>query len=175
MLLIPTLYSMKRFTIILVFVFSTHSVFSQNMDNAELENIFTSMSDTIQGEPGRWQFIIKDVMFVCITDTANNRMRIISPITETNQLDEDTKTLLLLANFHTALDVKYAISDDVLWSVFIHPLKELTKEQVEDAVSQVYYAHITFGSSFTSTNLVFPGKQKREAKRIEKSTFKKKT
>jgi len=175
MLLIPTLFSMKGFTIILVLVFSTHSVLSQNMDNTTLENIFTTMSDTIQGTSGRWQFIIKDVMFVCLTDTAHNRMRIISPITETNQLDEDTKTLLLLANFHTALDVKYAISDDVLWSVFIHPLKELTKEQVEDAVSQVYYAHITFGTSFTSTNLVFPGKQKKEAKRIEKSTFKKKT
>jgi hypothetical protein len=166
---------MNRFVVIFVIIFSTQSILSQNMDNATLENIFTTISDTIQGKSGRWQFMIKDVMFVCLTDTANNRMRIISPITETNQLDEDTKTLLLLANFHTALDVKYAISDDVLWSVFIHPLKELTKDQVEDAVSQVYYANITFGTSFTSTNLMFPGKQKKEAKRIEKSNFKKKT
>jgi hypothetical protein len=166
---------MNRFVVIFVIIFSTQSILSQNMDNATLENIFTTISDTIQGKSGRWQFMIKDVMFVCLTDTANNRMRIISPITETNQLDEDTKTLLLLANFHTALDVKYAISDDVLWSVFIHPLKELTKDQVGDAVSQVYFANITFGTSFTSTNLMFPGKQKKEAKRIEKSNFKKKT
>jgi hypothetical protein len=102
-------------------------------------------------------------------------MRIISPITESSNLSEDEKTLLLLANFHTALDVKYAISDDVLWSVFIHPLNELTYAQVEDAVSQVYYANITFGSSYSSTDLVFPEKTKKQAKQIKKNTFKKKT
>ena len=62
-------------------------------------------------------------------------MRIISLINESNNLTEDEKTLMLLANFHTVLDVKYAISDDVLWSVFIHPLKELTAAQVKDAIS----------------------------------------
>jgi len=166
---------MKRLLLILAFLLSTNSILSQEMDNIKLNEIFTNLSDTIQGENGRWQFLINDVMFVCITDITHNRMRIISPITESKNLDENQKTLLLLANFHTALDVKYAISDDVLWSAFIHPLKELTNAQVEDAVSQVYYANITFGSSYTSSDLVFPGKTKKEAKRIEKSTFKKKT
>ena len=166
---------MKNLVLFLLIIFSVNTMSSQNMDNATLDEIFTTMSDTIQGEPGRWQFTIKDVLFVCITDTNHNRMRIISPITESNNLDEDEKTLLLLANFHTALDVKYAISDDVLWSVFIHPLKELTYAQVEDAVSQVYYANITFGSSYSSTDLVFPGKTKKQAKQIKKNTFKKKT
>lgn len=166
---------MKILTIIFALVLSVNTVSSQNMDNVTLNEIFTTMSDTIQGEPGSWQFIIKDVMFVCITDTAHNRMRIISPITETSTLDEDEKTLLLLANFHTVLDVKYAISDDVLWSVFIHPLKELTTAQVKDAVSQVYYANVSFGSSYSSTDLVFPGKIKKRAKQIKKGDFKKKT
>jgi hypothetical protein len=166
---------MKRLLIILAFVFNINSVSSQEMDINSLDEIFTSMSDTIQGEPGRWQFIIENVMFVCIADEPHNRMRIISPIIESNRLDEDQKTLMLLANFHTALDVKYAISDDVLWSVFIHPLKELTTAQVKDAVSQVYYANKTFGSTYTSTDLVFPGNVKKEAKQIKKNTFKKKT
>lgn len=167
---------MKHLIILLLVIFSVNNMSSQNMDNQTLDEIFTTMSDTIQGEQGRWQFVIKDVVFVCVTDTNHNRMRIISPITESNNLTEDEKTLMLLANFHTALDVKYAISDDVLWSVFIHPLKELTVAQVEDAVSQVYYANETFGSSYTSTNLVFPGNEnKREAKEIKKENFKKKT
>lgn len=166
---------MNKILIILLLILSANTVSSQKMDNATLDEIFTTMSDTIQGESGRWQFVIKDVLFVCITDTAHNRMRIISPITEADTLDEDQKTLTLLANFHTALDVKYAISDDVLWSVFIHPLKELTTAQVEDAVSQVYYANVNFGSSYSSTDLVFPGKAKKEAKQIKKSNFKKKT
>jgi len=95
-------------------------------------------------------------------------MRIISPITESINLDEDKKTLMLLANFHTALDVKYAISDNILWSVFIHPLKELTTSQVKNAISQVYSANVTFGSTYTSTDLVFPGKEKGEKKTDKK-------
>jgi len=166
---------MKHLLIILLFAFSINTVSSQNMDNATLDEIFTTLSDTIQGEQGRWQFVIQDALFVCLTDTTHNRMRIISPITESNNLTEDEKTLMLLANFHTALDVKYAISDDVLWSVFIHPLKELTAGQVKDAISQVYYANITFSSSYTSTDLVFPGKEEKQAKQIKKSNFKKKT
>lgn len=166
---------MKKITLIIAFIFNIHIISSQEMNVTILDEIFTTMSDTIQGEPGRWQFVINDVMFVCYTDTNHNRMRIISPIIESNKLDEDQKTLMLLANFHTALDVKYAISDDVLWSVFIHPLKELTTTQVKDAVSQVYYANVTFGSSYTSTNLIFPGTVKKEAKQIKKNTFKKKT
>jgi len=166
---------MKNLVLFQLIIFSFNTISAQDMDNATLDEIFTTMSDTIQGESGRWQFNIKDVLFVCITDTNHNRMRIISPITESNNLREDEKTLLLLANFHTALDVKYAISDDVLWSVFIHPLKELTYAQVEDAVSQVYYANITFGLSYSSTDLVFSKKTKKQAKQKKKSNFKKKT
>jgi len=59
------------------------------------------------------------------------------------------------ANFHTALDSKYAISNNILWSAFIHPLKELTERQLIDAVSQVYSAARTFGSSYSSGALSF--------------------
>ena len=62
----------------------------------------------------------------------------------------------LEANFHSALDVKYAISDDVMWSIFVHPLRELTENQLINALSQVYQAAETFGTSFSSTGLIFP-------------------
>jgi hypothetical protein len=166
---------MKNLIIIIALLFNINTVSSQEMNNEKLNEIFISLSDTIQGDNGRWQFVVNDVVFVCLTDVEHNRMRIISPITESNKLDEDQKTLSLLANFHTALDVKYALSDDVLWSVFIHPLKELTTEQVENAISQVYYANLNFGTSYSSTDLVFPGKENKEAKLIKKKTFKKKT
>jgi len=84
-------------------------------------------------------------------------MRIISPITEIFKLDDDELKNALVANFHTALDVKYAISDDLLWAVFIHPLKELSEEQVKDAMLQVYSASVNFGTTYSSTNLIFPG------------------
>ena len=93
---------MKRLIIILAIFSSIYHISSQEMDFKTLDNIFNTMSDTIQGQSGRWQFTIEDIMFICISDTAHNRMRIISPIADANTLDENQKTLLLLANFHTA-------------------------------------------------------------------------
>ncbi len=46
-------------------------------------------------------------------DENANRMRIITPIAERKQLNEDLILNSLVANFHTALDVKYALSDEV--------------------------------------------------------------
>ncbi len=148
--------------LVFLFIVFPFFSFSQTMDNKTLESIYTSVSDSIQGKDGAWQFFIKEVQLLSITDTKNNRMRIISPIADSNSLNNDLIKAALVANFHTALDVKYAVSDGVLWSVFIHPLKELSKSQVKDAVSQVYYANINFGTTFASTSLVFPGNLNKE-------------
>lgn len=141
------------------------------MNNETLEKLLTQTSDTIIGSKGRWKLLIKETTLICITDESNNRMRIISPITETDNLNEDVKTDLLIANFHTALDVKYAISDKILWSAFIHPLKELTEKQVKEAVKQVYLANINYGSTYSSTNLVFPSQIKEPLNEEKKETF----
>ena len=70
----------------------------------------------------------------------------------------------MVANFHSVLDVKYALSDEIIWSVFTHPLKELSEHQVEDAIKQVYAAALTFGGSYSSTDMVFPGNTKKVEK-----------
>lgn len=159
---------MKKILASLIIIYGIQTGFSQTMNQEKLGEIFTSVSDSIQGSEGRWQFKIKETFFICITDTKHNRMRIISPITEASRLDDKLKSAALVANFHSALDVKYAIADDLLWSVFIHPLKELTEAQVKDAISQVYSANITFGTTFSSTSLVFPGRRKTEEKKPKK-------
>ena len=158
-------YLMKKFFLLAVILLSIQTSFSQNMNNEKMGAVLEKVADSIQGDNGRWQLKIKDVILICLTDTNHNRMRIISPITEAKRLDEKLKSAALVANFHTALDVKYAIADDVLWSVFIHPLKELTEAQVKDAIAQVYSANITFGTTFSSTSLVFPGSKKAEEKK----------
>jgi hypothetical protein len=133
---------------------------SQNMNNEDLEKIIYVVSDTIQGITGNWQFIIEDKLFICVTDENHNRMRIISPIIEEFKLSNSDRQKLLEANFHTALDARYAIANDFLWAVFIHPLKELSKEQVMDAINQVYTAVLTYGTTYNSTGLSFPDKKK---------------
>lgn len=144
--------------LIIIFLMLPIFSFSQDMNNEKLETIYTSVSDSIQGKSGGWQFYINTVPIMSITDENHNRMRIISPIADSNTLSEDLLKAALVANFHSALDVKYAVSDGVLWSVFIHPLKELSDKQVKDAISQVYYANVNFGTTFASTTLSFPGR-----------------
>ncbi|MBC2843890.1 hypothetical protein H7F21_02205 [Winogradskyella flava] len=144
------------------------------MTNEKLQEIYTSVSDSIQGETGTWQFHVKDVTMVSITDISHNRMRIISPIVEVTSLKEGLLKAVLMANFHTALDVKYAIADGILWSIFVHPLKELSEDQVRDALSQVYYANVNFGSTYASTSLVFPGSENKGGeKKKDEPVFKK--
>jgi len=139
------------------------SVFaSAQMDNIKLDEILKRESDSLQTNGSQWQMLYKDRLLICITDENANRMRIISPIAELDKLEETDLKNALVANYHTALDVKYAISDEFMWSVFIHPLKELTEQQVVDALSQVYYANFTFGGSYSSTTLVFPGNTKKK-------------
>ena len=128
------------------------------MNNRKIERILKNITKDIQGQEGYWQFKINDVILICVTDPRHNRMRVMSPIVEVNELNEELKDAALTANFHTALDVKYAISDNILWSVFMHPLKELTSTQFKDAVNQVYSANTTFGTFFSSSDLVFVGK-----------------
>lgn len=152
---------MRNYTIaLLFFTFFNLTGFGQElMTPSKLGTMLEKISDSIVSQKTQWRFIIKNVPFITIADSTHNRMRIMSPIVESDKLSEELKTASLMANFHTALDVKYAISDNVLWSVFIHPLKELTEDQVLDAVSQVYYAKVNFGTTFSSTSLVFPGKK----------------
>jgi len=135
---------------------------AQEMNPEKLAALIGQVSDTVATNGNTIQFMYKERPLICVYDENANRMRIISPIVETKNLEEEQLLNMLVANFHSALDVKYALSDEVIWSVFIHPLKELADHQVLDAISQVYAASITFGTSYSSTSLVFPGNTKKK-------------
>ncbi len=134
------------------------------MDNAALGNLFRSLDVSVEGDAGHWQIVVEKVRIICLTDETHNRMRFIAPIRETDEMDAAELTRCLEANFHTALDIKYAISDGVLWSAFMHPLAELTEPQARDALEQVFNGVLTYGSSYSSSNLSFPTSQDRKDK-----------
>jgi len=132
------------------------------MNPDKLEELIRKQADTVVTNGNSIQFLYQETPLFCIYDVNANRMRIISPIVETTEIKEEQLLNMLVANFHSALDVKYALSDEIIWSVFIHPLKELSDRQVEDAISQVYTASLTFGSTYSSTDLIFPGNTKKK-------------
>lgn len=137
------------------------NVKGQEMSGDNLRSLIEMSSDTLAQNGNSIRFAYKERMLICIYDENANRMRIISPIVKRENINEEQILNALVANFHSALDVKYALSDEIIWAVFIHPLKELSDHQVFDAIDQVYTAAITFGTSYSSTKLVFPGNTKK--------------
>ena len=171
--------SIRTITLSIFILLSFSSGFSQNMDNEALGKIINAVADSVEGQSGGWEFSIRGLPMICITDQNNNRMRIISPVIEVKDLTPEQLKSCMEANFHSALDVKYALSSDILWVAFIHPLKELSEDQVLSAISQVFNAHMTFGTTYSSTELVFPAPQaedeeeKKEEEKPKKKSDKK--
>lgn len=130
---------------------------SSPMTNARLEGLITQISQSVKGELGYWQFDIGGRDMLVITDAGHNRMRIMSPVAAQEGLDAAELAKLLEANFASALDAKYALRDGTLWSVFTHPLAELTDEQFLDCAAQVANLAGNFGGSYASSNLIFGG------------------
>ena len=159
---------MRSLLLLIFALLAFNTGFSQQMNPDKLLEIMQRESDTLQVNGNSYQFIVDNTMLICVFDESANRMRIISPIVEREKIGEEELLNALVANFHSALDVKYALSDEVIWSVFIHPLRELSEEQVADAIQQVYTAARTFGGSYSSTNLVFPGNTKKNEKTLPK-------
>lgn len=127
------------------------------MTQNKLFSIIETMADSIGGGQGQWSFKVGEMWLMCLTDTNHDRMRIITPIIEVAEMESGEMERCLQANFHSALDVKYCIADGILWSAFIHPLSALNPDQVEDAIKQVFVASATYGTLYSSSELVFPG------------------
>lgn len=131
------------------------SISRQPMDNRRLEELIREVSSDFEGEPGFWQLAVEGRQLLVVTDESNNRMRVMTIVADEEELTDDLRSILLDANFDRALDAKYATSQDYLWSVFTHPLAELTDDQFFDAVQQVWTLADNFGTSFSSSDLVF--------------------
>lgn len=129
------------------------------MNNELLEQILKDNGTVLKGSLGFWQVQYMDRVLTVVTDVGHNRMRIMTAIIEKKDLKKAQTIELLQAQFDRALDVKYALYNDILWSAFVHPLKELTEDQVKDAMSQVYYAAHNFGGSYRSTDLQFGNRE----------------
>ena len=110
-----------------------------------------------QPRPGYWQFTIEKRPVVIITDIRSDRMRIMVPIAKLDQLTGDDLLRIAQANFDSALDSRYAVAQNILWSVYIHPLRELHKRQFIKAVGQTVNLALTYGTTYTSGALTFGG------------------
>jgi hypothetical protein len=123
----------------------------------ELAELLEQTTEEFRCSPTHWQFVHDGIPMACLTDPSFDRMRFIAPIVELASLDEATKDAVLEANFHTALDARYAASNGLLFAAFIHPLASLRPSLARSALDQVASLVHTFGSHYTGGTLEFIG------------------
>ncbi len=128
-----------------------------NMTNEKIQKILYREAQDVEGQLGAWQFNYRQHQTMILTDENANRMRIMTPVIEEKDLEEEQYKLMLEANFDRALDAKYALFDGIVWAVFTHPLAELEVEQFKNAMNQVITLSETFGTTYNSTDFVFGG------------------
>lgn len=107
--------------------------------------------------PQGMSLTIGNVPVVIVTDLRANRMRILVPVASTSGLSDKDLMRLMQANFDTALDARYAVANDRLWSVFVHPLAQLERAQFVSGLAQTVTLARNYGSTYASGGVMFGG------------------
>lgn len=149
---------MKRMFLAVLCLCSFNVQAKDPMTQDQMEMIVKDLAESSTGDQGVVEFKYQGMQMYLISDVSHDRMRIISPVAEFSKLSEEHVTLVMESNFHTALDARYALKNNVLYSAYIHPLSKLDEEQLKGAVEQVFNLKATFGGDYSSGLLYFSSK-----------------
>ncbi len=148
-------FTVSLFVLILFSIIPFNKVHGQNMDKQNMAKILGKEAVIIESTGNSWQIKLKEVTILIIIDESADRMRMISPAALVKDLKKSDYPKLMEANYHSALDARYSINGDYVWSTYIHPLKALGDEELISAMYQVRNLVLTYGTSYSSTSLVF--------------------
>ena len=127
----------------------------QTMTLERLENILQAEGNDLLGQTGQWQLTIEDQTVIVLADATNDRMRIFTPVAPAASLSVAQVEAMLVANFHAALDARYAVTDGNVVAVYVHPLASLQANELRSALQQVANLAANFGTSYSSGELGF--------------------
>lgn len=120
-----------------------------------LETILQTAAADLEGGEGQWQVTVEGRSLVVLADSTNDRMRIVSPVAPAGALSTQEVQAMLVANFHSALDARYAVTNGTVVSVFVHPLSSLQEADLRSGLFQVATLATNFGTSYSSGGLGF--------------------
>lgn len=130
-----------------------------------LTEIVRAVDPDVQVAGPAMQFTVEDIPIIVVTDPTADRMRAMVPIRSAKGLSAEDMQRMMQANFDSALDARYAVAKERLWSVFIHPLSPLGKNEFLSGIGQVVNLATTYGGAYTSGALTFGGGDSRELHR----------
>lgn len=155
----PYLLGKLAFGLFTIFLFMANPNFcrGQDMTPDKMKAVVQSVGDSVVTKGSFMRFKFQSVYINLIFDETHDRMRLVSPIIEVKNIADSQMMKMLKANYHDALDARYAVSEGIVWSTFIHPLSDLTEEYLKSAIRQVAVAKATFGRGYSSGTLQFGG------------------
>ena len=139
----------------------------QPMTLARLEQLLDSEVSNVEGENGQWRFSVAGRAVIVLADVQNDRMRVFSPVVPAAELTAQQVQAMLAANFHTALDARYAVTDGAVVAVYVHPLSTLQDDNFRSALRQVVSLAETFGTAYSSSELNFGLRQRQQPSDLE--------
>ncbi len=103
------------------------------------------------------EFTVDDIPILLVVDPSADRMRAMVPIRSADGLDRDELLRLMQANFDSVLDARYAVAQGRLWSVFIHPLSPLRRDQFISGIVQTVNVARTYGTAYSGGAFTYGG------------------
>lgn len=122
-----------------------------------MDTILKALDPNTQSNGRIWQLTIADTPVLIVTDEGNDRMRALSPVKEVAELEDGALQRMMQANFDSALDARYAIAREMVWSTYIHPLAALEKDQLISGLGQVVNLAQTYGTLYSGGAMQFGG------------------
>lgn len=130
---------------------------ADNMTSRRMTEVVKNFDSKSKASDNRIVFKVREREILIVFDNDADRMRIITPIMQAGAVPAEIHERMLQANFDAVLDSRYAIANDVVWSVFIHRLSSLNEDDLLSGIAQTYAAAETFGTTYTSGVIVFGG------------------
>lgn len=130
---------------------------AEPMTLARMAEIVFAIDENAQSRGSNFRFTIDDVPVFIVSDPAADRMRAMSPIRPVDGLSPGEMARMMQANFDTALDARYAVAQETLWAVFIHPLSPLEKDQLVSGIAQTVNLVKTYGTLYSGGAINYRG------------------
>ena len=130
---------------------------SEKMTPKKLTTLIQKFDEDAKISGNSVEFTLNEQELYFVYDKTADRMRIITPVAQSSIASEDVLIRMMQANYDAVLDARYAMANDIIWAVFIHPLSSLTQDEFLSGIAQTITAAETFGTSYTSGAFVFGG------------------
>lgn len=126
-------------------------------DNRRLQDMLSRSATILHRQGGAWAIQYGNVPMMVMTSEQHARIRIMAMVGEESLVKEANLPLLMQVNFDKALDARYALFQDKLWALYLHPLGSLSETGLTSALMQVANLVETYGTTYSSSALQFQG------------------